>query len=76
MKKAYYGRELVYQGQTDSSYENGKTYTVDITPFSGADNRVMVYKTVTNLFEEGSQDSGYRVYPSIEEAAKDFKKSF
>lgn len=74
MKKAYYGRELKYVGQEDHTYKTGETYKVDITPFSGEDNRVMVYKTVTNLFEEGAMDSGYRVYPTIEAVAKDFTK--
>ena len=49
MKKAYYGRELTYVGQDDNTYKNGEKYTIDITPFSGDDNRVMVYKNSHQL---------------------------
>jgi hypothetical protein len=83
LKKAFPNRSVTYMGQTDENYTNGETYTIEIAPFSDdhfggntvADNRYMVYKSVTNLFREGNNPSGYRVYSDLKSVAKDFKKN-
>lgn len=82
MKKAYMNRDVLYVGTTDKDYTSNERYNVDITPFGDdfiqgervADNRYMVYRTITDPRTSGQVESGYRVYDSVEAVSKDFKR--
>jgi len=79
MRKAYFNQKVTYTGPPCEEYVPGELNSIDITPMTGnmpngeKDLRIMLYKTVTNIFKEGKDPSGYRVYASMEDIQKDFK---
>jgi len=79
MRKNYFNQRVTYIGPVNEDYIPGELNSIDITPMQGnmptgeKDNRIMVYKSVSNLFLEGKNPSGYRVYATMEDIKKDFK---
>lgn len=78
MRKPYFNQKVTYVGPPNEDYIPGEINSIDIQPMMGnmpngeKDMRLMVYKTVSDIFKEGKNPSGYKVYATMEDIKKDF----